>query len=259
MNDSAILFLFSFLKEHGPSIEKFVSFVKVVEKDPMSISTLVYDVSDYDALVNYGQCNKSGDKLFDMWKQGLLNAKPGLHYRSKMGSKIERDVGMFNRLVVVCAKLLELERSEYSLIKFYISENKYDNELFLEQVMTKNYMFTPIYSIDINQIDRDLPTYKSSSDILLIEEMSKHVDRDLPCYIGKNGFITNDGSMDAMLFIDGTGVTFSEDGEDKMSDVLDYPVNLKLSISNPVAVNPSYDQTPFSTVMECFSDVTIMY
>lgn len=258
MNDSGILFAFSFLKGHGACIEKFVSFVKVVERDPMIISTLVYDVSDYDALVNYAQYNKTGDKMFDMWKQGLLNAKPGFHYRSTLGSNIERGAGMFNRLVVICAKLLELERNEYSLLKFYMSEKEYDDELFLEQVITKNNMFTPIYSIDINQIDRDLPTY-IYSDVLLIEKMSKHIDRDLPCYVGKNGFITNDGSMDAMLFIDGAGVKFSEDGEDKMSDVLDYPVNMKLSISNPIAVNPSYDDTPMSTVMECFSEVTVMY
>lgn len=250
--------LFSFLKEYGSPKEKLVSFVKAVEKDPMSISNLVYDASDYDALLNYTQNNKSRDNIFEMWKQGLLSSKPGLHYRSVIGIDMDNDVGMFNRLVVICAKLLELERHEYSLIKFYMSEEKYDNILFIEEIMRKDNMFIPLYSIDVNKIDRDMPMYKNN-DILLIENMSKYVARDLPSYIGKDGFITNDGSMDAMLFIDGTGVSFSEDGEDKMTDVLDYPVNMKLSIYNPLSVNPSYDDTPMSTVMECFSDVIVMY
>ena len=199
--------------------------------------------------IAFTQSGKTRGIMKTIWESGLLKGFPTVQYtmnRCGEGGRMKGDAEDFNKIVTICAKMLGMDRNEYTLLELNHSEEKGGDQKFLDNLKKEmeTAPITPVYSILGNASKIKALGEK------VIMDMGKYVPRE-DANIMVDGLWTNITAMKALLVIDESDSTVKEMNT-KLSEVLSAPIDVCFAVPCPGSI-PSYPTNQMPSISASFT------
>ena len=199
--------------------------------------------------IAFTQSGKTRGIMKTIWESGLLKGFPTVQYtmnRCGEGGRMKGDAEDFNKIVTICAKMLGMDRNEYTLLELNHSEEEGGDQKFLDNLKKEmeTAPITPVYSILGNASKIKALGEK------VIMDMGKYVPRE-DANIMVDGLWTNITAMKALLVIDESDSTVKEMNT-KLSEVLSAPIDVCFAVPCPGSI-PSYPTNQMPSISASFT------
>ena len=199
--------------------------------------------------IAFTQSGKTRGIMKKIWESGLLKGFPTVQCtmnRCGEGKRMKGDAEDFNKIVTICAKMLGMDRNEYTLLELNHSEEKGGDQKFLDNLKEEmeTAPITPVYSI-LGNASR----IKALGEKVIMD-MGKYVPRE-DANIMVNGLWTNITAMKALLVIDESDSTVKEMNT-KLSEVLSAPIDVCFAVPCPGSI-PSYPTNQMPSISASFT------